>query len=99
MLVNKVRQAMKEGRPSFGIYVMTPSTRLVEMLGFAGLDFLRFDMAESPMEMETTADLIRTAHAVGVTPFVRVPPNSEWHIEVALGAGALGIIVPRCSGP
>ena len=64
MPVNRVLEAIKEGRPSFGIYVGTPSTRLVEMLGFTGLDFIRISMGEYPVDIEAAADIIRTAHSV-----------------------------------
>lgn len=97
-ITNRVRQAYLEGRPSFGIYVETPSPRIVELLGFAGLDFVRIDMDGAAMDIETVHNMIRTAHAVGVTPFVRVPSDvaySEWYIGAVLQMGALGVIVPR----
>lgn len=101
MIINRVRQAYREGRPSFGTYVSTPSPHVVEMLGFAGLDFVRIDLDGAAIDLETVQAMIRTAHAVGVTPFVRVPLDvaySEWHIQAVLQMGALGIIVPRVTG-
>jgi hypothetical protein len=61
MIINRVRQAFKEGRPSFGVYVMSPSPKMVEMMGFAGIDFIRFDLAEYPMDLETVHHMIRGA--------------------------------------
>lgn len=43
-ITNRVRQAYEEGRPSFGAYIATPSPQMVELLGCAGLDFVRIDM-------------------------------------------------------
>lgn len=96
-MINRVRQAYKEGRPSFGAYVMTPAPKMVEMMGFAGLDFVRIDLAETPMDIETVHHMIRAAHAVGITPFVRIPPGEERLIELALHMGALGIQISRVS--
>lgn len=95
MYVNRVRQAQREGRTSYGAYVMTLSPIMVEMMGCAGLDFVRIDLAEAPMNVETVHTMIRAAHAVGVTPFVRVPPHDERLISLALGMGALGIQITR----
>jgi 2-keto-3-deoxy-L-rhamnonate aldolase RhmA len=93
-----VRQACEEGRPSFGMYVGTPSARAVELMGSAGFDFVRIDLDGATLDIETVQNMIYAAHAVGVTPFVRVPmdlAHSEWHISAVLQMGALGIIVPR----
>jgi 2-keto-3-deoxy-L-rhamnonate aldolase RhmA len=97
-IVNKIRQAFKEGRPSFGMYVTTPSPRAVEQIGFAGFDFVRIDMDSAVMNIETVQNMIFAAHASGVTPIVRVPldlAHAEWHIGAALQMGAMGIIIPR----
>ncbi len=77
---------------------MTPSTRMIELLGFAGLDFVRIDMEGGNLSIETVDNMIRTAHAVGITPFVRVAGVNEWQIQAVLKAGALGIIIPKTSG-
>lgn len=76
---------------------MTPAPKIVEMMGFAGLDFVRIDLAETPMDLETVHHLIRTAHAVGITPFVRIPPGEDRLIELVLHMGALGIQISRVS--
>jgi len=101
MKINRIRLAYEEGRPSFGTYVGTPSPRVVELLGFTGLDFVRIDLDGAAMNIETVQDMIRAAHAVGVTPIVRVPVDvsfGEWYIHTVLQMGALGVIVPRVTG-
>ncbi len=95
---NRVRKAFREGRPSFGTYVKTPSPMMIEMLGYAGLDFVRIDLNAGHFDTETVENMIRTAHNVGVTPFVRVAQNDPQHIQAVLDMGALGIIVPEVKG-
>lgn len=99
MLTNRVADAHREGRLSFGNYVTTASPRMVELLGAAGFDFVRIDMSDVGVNIETVESMIRAAHAVGITPFVRTPEGSAWHIQIALQMGALGVIVPRVTGP
>ena len=93
--VNRMVSAFKEGRPSFGIYMRTPSEKMVEMLGFAGLDFVRIDLNAAFFNTEKLESMIRTAHAVGMTPAVRVERNDPFQIQAALGMGALHIVVPE----
>jgi 4-hydroxy-2-oxoheptanedioate aldolase len=92
---NRIVSAYKEGRAAFGIYMRTPSEKMVEMLGCAGLDFVRIDLNAGHFNTETVEGLIRTAHAVGVTPAVRVERNDAFLIQSALDMGALQVIVPE----
>ncbi|HET7265710.1 MAG TPA: aldolase/citrate lyase family protein [bacterium] len=96
--VNRMREAVRQGRPSFGTYVKTPSPAMIEMLGFGGLDFVRIDLNGGYFNTETVENMIRAAHAAGVTPVVRVERNDPLQIKAALDMGALGIIVPEVTG-
>jgi 4-hydroxy-2-oxoheptanedioate aldolase len=93
--VNRIVRAHKEGRTSFGTYMRTPSEKMVEMLGFAGLDFVRIDLNAGFFNPEKVESMIRTAHAVGVTPVVRVGENDPFQIQTVLAMGALHIIIPE----
>jgi len=95
---NRMREAVREGRPSLGTYVRTPSPMMIEMLGYAGLDFVRIDLNAGHFDTETVENMIRTAHAVGITPVVRVERNDPLSLQAALDMGALGIIVPEVQG-
>lgn len=96
--VNRIRQAYREGRPAFGTYIKTPSPIMVELLGFGGLDFVRIDLNAGHLNTETVENMIRAAHAIGVTPVVRVERNDPFQIQAAIDMGALGIIVPEVTG-
>ncbi|MBX3143577.1 MAG: hypothetical protein KF813_07475 [Trueperaceae bacterium] len=94
---NRVVQAFSQGRKSYGIYVMTPATRMIELLASSGLDFVRIDMEGGFLNLESVNDMIRACHAYGITPFVRVQGPDEWQIRSVLKMGALGVIIPRVS--
>jgi 4-hydroxy-2-oxoheptanedioate aldolase len=100
VLRNRVVEAAKEGRPSFGVYVFSGSPKMIEFLGFAGLDYVRIDMESTFTNPETINAMIHTAHAVGMTPLVRVPEGPDGAVDESLihrvlGMGALGIVLPR----
>ena len=96
VIENRVVQAFREGRTAFGIYLSTGSAKVIELLGFAGLDFVRIDLEGSFPTSETIAHLIHASHAVGITPFVRVPePMDIGFVHQIINLGAMGIIIPR----
>ena len=99
MIENRVVSARRAGRVAFGIYLSSASTKVIELIGFAGLDFVRIDLEGSFPDPETIAHLIHASHAVGITPFVRVPePMDVGFVQQIINLGALGIIIPRING-
>ncbi len=96
--INRIRQAYQERKPAFGTYVKTPTPMMIEMLAFAGLDFVRIDLNAGHFNTETVENLTRTAHATGITPVIRVERNDPQQIQAAIDMGALGIIVPEVNG-
>lgn len=95
---NRVRQAYRDKRPSFGVYLRDPSPLMIEFLASSGLDYVRIDLTGGTMNPETVRDLIRTAHAAQITPFVRVERLDPAQIQTVLGMGALGVVVPEVTG-
>lgn len=100
LIRNRVLEAFKEQRVAFGVYLATGSPHVIELLAFAGLDYVRIDLEGSFPNPETIRHLIHTAHAVGITPFVRVPkPMDAQFVGQIINMGALGIIIPRVDEP
>jgi len=99
LAVNRVRQAYREGRPSFGVYARIPSPATIALLAFAGLDFVRIDLVENHLSLEQIQTMIRAARGEGITPFVRVPRLDPEAIRAVLDMGALGVVVPEVESP
>ncbi len=96
MRPNLLRQRLSQGLPAYGTMIAdVRSPSVAQIMALAGCDFLFFDMEHSPFNLETVADMVRTARLVGVTPLVRVS-DAEYHlIARVLDLGAQGIMVPR----
>lgn len=92
---NKLKQALRDGTPTFGLINSVPAPLLVEMLGYAGYDFVVLDLEHTAPNPETLENLIRAAEGCGVTPLVRVPGADPAVILRVLDAGAQGIVVPH----
>lgn len=92
---NRLKAALAEGRLALGLLGSVPSPLVVEMLGYAGYDFVVLDQEHVGMNPETLENLLRAAECSGLTALVRVPSSAPDGILRVLDAGAQGVVVPR----
>jgi 2-keto-3-deoxy-L-rhamnonate aldolase RhmA len=93
---NRTKRALAEGRAVLGTMVAEiRQPAIMQLLVNGGFDFAIIDNEHGPFNIETIADLSRTAVALGITPIVRVPDIAYPYIAQALDAGAQGIMAPR----
>lgn len=92
---NKLKARLREGRTVFGLLNSIPFPLMVEMIGYAGYDFVILDLEHVSTNPETLENMIRAAECAGITALVRVPSAAPETILRVLDAGALGIVVPR----
>lgn len=97
--VNPLKQKMAAGHAVFGLLNSVPSPWLVEMMGYAGYDFVILDMEHLAVNPETVEHLVRAAECAGLAPLIRVSACVPDAITRALDSGALGVVVPRVNSP
>ena len=61
----------------------------------AGIDGMFIDMEHSIMNFNTVAQLCLACNMVGVSPIVRSPSKSHWHLSTILDAGAAAVVIPH----
>ena len=93
--MNQLKDRLMKKEKPLGIFVDTASSYIVECIGRTGFDFVIIDNEHSPVEAETSADLIRAAELSGLTPLVRVRENSRPAVLKVLDVGAQGLVVPN----
>ena len=95
-----LREKMRQGDFCIGPFLKAGSPALVEVMGYAGLDFVLLDMEHGPVSYEALEHMILAAERVGIAPIVRVETISESAILRPLDRGAAGLLVPHVdSGP
>ncbi|MFB6261142.1 MAG: HpcH/HpaI aldolase/citrate lyase family protein, partial [Thiohalorhabdaceae bacterium] len=99
LTANRLKQALAERRPMFGLLSTVSAPLLVEMIGYAGFDFVVIDQEHTETSPAGLANLLRAAECGGLTPLVRVAAAQPEPILRALDAGAEGVLVPHVSGP
>lgn len=97
--MNKIREIIKAGSPTFGAFQSLPSALVSEALGMAGLDWTCVDLQHGGADWHSLLQVIYGAEAGGIAPLVRVPWCDPAQIMRALDLGAVGVIVPMVSTP
>ncbi len=83
--------SLKARKPLRGLFNGLNSAPLVEMMAFAGFDFVIIDNEHGSADHETTHYMITAARAAGITPWVRCFPRN---IARVLDMGASGLVIP-----
>lgn len=92
---NKLKAKLQAKTPVFGLLSSIPSPLMVEMIGYAGYDFVILDMEHVGVNPETLENMVRAAECADLTPLVRVPSVAPDTILRVLDCGAQGIVVPH----
>lgn len=94
MRKNKVKARLAVGEQVIGSFVKCGDPAIVEVMGYAGFDFVVIDNAHANLDRQETLNLIRAAELVGIEPIVRVSINDAEEILHALDSGAMGVQIP-----
>jgi 4-hydroxy-2-oxoheptanedioate aldolase len=95
LIENYLKRTLNEGKVVFGPFMKFTDPAAVEIMGFAGFDFVIIDAEHGPISMENAQNMIRAAESVNITPIIRVGSNDEVLILRALDIGAQGIEIPQ----
>jgi len=90
-----LKDKMRAGDFCIGPFLKAGSAAMVEVTGYAGLDFVLLDMEHGPLSYEALEHQILAAERVGIAPIVRVEAITESAIMRPLDKGAAGLLVPH----
>lgn len=92
---NHLKKALRDGKVVFGPFLKFTDSAVVEIMGFAGFDFVIIDAEHGPISIENAQNMIRTAESVNISPVIRVDNNDEALILRALDIGAQRIEISQ----
>ncbi|MCQ6562275.1 HpcH/HpaI aldolase family protein [Paenibacillus mendelii] len=78
-----------------GTFVKIDSAETIELLGYAGFDFIVIDMEHTTLDFGQVERMVRVADLHGMSSIIRVPDASRMSILRALDLGAAGVQVPQ----
>lgn len=94
---NLFLKKIQNNQKPVGTFIDTGSPYVVECMGRTGFDYIIIDNEHSPVEAETSAELVRAAETAGLTPLARVREISRPAVLKLLDVGVQGLIVPNVS--
>ena len=92
---NTLKMRLKQRELLHGMFVMIPSPAVVEMLGYAGYDYVILDTEHGAAGTEALENQVRAAEASGTASLVRTVGHTAGEILRALETGTDGILVPH----
>jgi len=93
MFPNALKEKLDRGELALGLFVPFYAPPMVEMIGYAGLDFIVIDNEHGCFTDAQIEELIRAAELTGLTAIVRTSYDPA-AIQKALDRGARGVQVP-----
>lgn len=91
----RLKDKLDKGIPVIGTFSKITDPAIIEVMGFAGLDFAIIDMEHGPITVESAQNSVRAAELVGISPIIRVTSNDPEQILRCLDIGAEGVEVPQ----
>jgi 4-hydroxy-2-oxoheptanedioate aldolase len=91
----RLRNMLNAGEPAFGLWVSIADPAVVEIVAYAGFDYVNIDMEHTTLELATVENMCRAASASGISALVRVPENNPKAILRIVELGPDGIVVPQ----
>lgn len=97
--VNRLKQAMAEGRLLRGLWLALGSETVTEIAGRAGFDWCLVDGEHAPFDPALIRRQIIALENTGTPAIVRVPGNADWILKQVLDVGAQTVMVPMVNTP
>lgn len=96
---NRMKELLSQGSTVVGARLYLESPRVAHVLARSGFDFLFIDLEHLPLNPETVRAMIEAMKGADAVPIVRVPGKAQWLANVALDAGARGLVIPNVKTP
>lgn len=95
--MDKVREAVAAGRPTFGSWVAIGDSLSAEVMGKAGYDWVILDTQHGGITWDNMLGVMQALDLGGTRALVRVGWTDPMQIMRAMDLGALGVVVPMVS--
>jgi 2-keto-3-deoxy-L-rhamnonate aldolase RhmA len=95
MMKNRMKEMFAAGEAAFGVSLMFPSPQLVEMVAYAGFDWVLIDCEHGSIGLADVEVMAMAADAAGITAIARPKSNASADIQAVMDRGVKGVQVPH----
>ena len=101
MKTNRLREILREGRPSLTTRISSRWPLITEMVGYAGVyDYVEYLAEYSPIQLEDFENLARACELHGLGSIIKVDFQNHGYVaQKALAAGIQGVLFTDCKTP
>ncbi len=92
---NAMKEKIARGEVALGASLMFPSPQLVEMLAYAGFDWVLIDCEHGSIGLADVEVMAMAADASGITAIARPRSNDAADIQSVMDRGVKGVQVPH----
>ena len=92
---NRMKALLRAGKPALGCSLMFPSPQLVEMLAYAGFDWVLLDCEHGSLSLADVEIMAMAADAAGMTAIARPRSNAAADIQSVMDRGVAGVQIPH----
>ena len=97
MTDNKMRQLIQSGKLGRGIFVFIPSEAVIDVIGWAGFDFVILDTEHASYDLRWIERMARAAEARNMATLCRISNPDPYLIQRVLDTGVDGVVFARVS--
>ena len=97
MAENRMRQLIKGGKLGRGIFIFMPSEAVIDVIGWAGFDFVILDTEHASYDLRWIERMVRAAEARGMATLCRISNPDPYLIQRVLDTGVDGVVFARVS--
>ena len=92
MKTNHVREKVKAGKPTIGVFLGLGSPNVAGLMAHAGFDWLVIETEHNGLDSAEIEHMLMAVDGTDVVPIVRVPSSNHVYIQRALDMGAMGVV-------
>jgi 2-keto-3-deoxy-L-rhamnonate aldolase RhmA len=92
---NPMKERIASGRAALGVSLMFPAPQIVEMLAYAGFDWVLLDCEHGSLSLADVEVMAMAADASGITAIARPRSNASADIQSVMDRGVKGVQVPH----
>jgi len=94
MLASKIKEKMRQGKPSLGTWMSMAHPSIAEILAMAGYDWVVIETEHTAIDVSEVLRVIVAIEQRGSVPLVRLAWNDPIQAKAVLDSGAAGVLVP-----
>lgn len=98
-LSKPLKARLADGERLYGVFLLSFSPVLAEIVGFAGYDFVVIDMEHGPGDTMAALPVLQALASTQTPAIIRIPDNDPVMAKKAMDLGPQGLMFPMIDGP